>query len=104
MDRASLPPPTGIPADLADKFEELALRVASRGFSKYSARAILHQIRWFERVERGNAEFRVNNNISRPLADWWMSRWPEYGRFFETRDRHSVDDEADETHEIGGAS
>jgi hypothetical protein len=104
MDRASLPPPTGIPVDLADKFEELALQVASRGFGRYSARAILHRIRWHEHVERGNASFKVNNLTSRPLADWFMAKWPQYGKFFETRNRHSIDDEADETREIGGGA
>lgn len=79
--------PAGIPEGLASKFEELALAVAARGFGRYSARAILHRIRWHEHVERGNAAFKVNNLTSRPLADWFMRKWPAYGRFFETRNR-----------------
>jgi hypothetical protein len=49
-------------------------------------------------------KYQSNHTIDVRVADWWMNRWPQYGRFFETRDRHSVDDEADETREIGGAA
>jgi hypothetical protein len=88
-------PPAGVPVDVANKFEELAIKVASRGFKRFSARMILHQIRWFEKVEHGR-NFKVNNLVSRPLADWFMTKWPAYGKFFETRDRRESSEGGDE--------
>ena len=34
---ADAAPPAGVPVDIADKFEEIALNVASRGFRRFSA-------------------------------------------------------------------
>lgn len=77
--------PAGVPTDICDLFERLALQVRDAGLHCYSARAILHRMRWFERVERGNGEFKVNNNYSAALARWFLDRHPELPDFFETR-------------------
>lgn len=89
-DLFALPPaspiyPVGVPVEVCDLFERLALQVRDAGLRCYSARAILHRMRWFERVERGNGEFKVNNNHSAALARWFLARHPELPDFFETR-------------------
>lgn len=77
--------PDGVPVDVCLLFEQLALVVRAAGFERYSARAILHRIRWHEAVEKGNREFRANNNWSAALARWFLAAHPELPNFFETR-------------------
>ena len=82
------PPPvdvSAIPADVVRKFEVLAFEVADRGYSKYSARTILHRIRWHYAIERGDREFKCNDHWSPPLARWFMQKHPEHTGFFELR-------------------
>ncbi len=78
--------PEGVPVEVCGLFESLAFKVREAGLLRYSARALLHQIRWHHRVERGDAAFKINNNHSAPLARWFMARHPELPDFFETRD------------------
>jgi hypothetical protein len=79
-----------VPAVVRDLFERNALLISDRGFQRYSADAILHSIRWHMHVERGNREFKLNNNWTAPLARWFMKRHPELPQgFFETRVRKS---------------
>jgi hypothetical protein len=85
----SLPPPDGIPPDVAADFERLALHVIGRGFRRYSSDAILHQLRWEHHIERGAREFKLNDHWTAPLARWFMARHPEHGKFFETRERRA---------------
>jgi hypothetical protein len=83
-DSADYPPE--IPAHICDTFEELALQVYERGFDRYSARAILHRIRWHYQIERGDIHFKVNNNYSARLARWFLKHYPSLDGFFETRE------------------
>jgi len=69
-------------------FEELALEVAARGFKRYSARTIMHRMRWHHQVEQGNRTFKLNNNWSAGLSRWFLDRHPELPGFFETRGRN----------------
>lgn len=80
-------PPPGVPADIAALFERLALEVAATGRKRFSADAICHRIRWFEEIERRNASFHLNNNITSVLARWFLDRHPKLKaqRFFELR-------------------
>jgi hypothetical protein len=83
-----------VPPDVVDLFERMAMEVRKRGFTRYSARAILHRIRWHYHVEKGDADFKVNNNVSARLARWLMAKHPITMRdFFETRERRSGDDD-----------
>jgi hypothetical protein len=84
-----IPPPSEVPQDVAELFESLAVSVARRGFTRYSARAVLHRIRWEYNIERGDRDFKANNNWSAGLSRWFMERHPEYPKFFETRERRS---------------
>jgi hypothetical protein len=86
--------PPGIPEHICDLFVELTLKVLALKFPRYSARAILHQIRWEYQIERGDVHFKVNNNYSARLARWFMKHHPGTEGFFETRDgaatRHNM--------------
>lgn len=80
--------PDGIPGPVCDLFETLALSVASRGFPRYSARALLHQIRWHYQIEKGNREFKCNNNWTPAMSRWFIARHPTMSEFFELRESH----------------
>ena len=77
--------PPGVPREVSALFEMLALEVISKGWDQYSARAILHRIRWHKHIERGDREFKCNNNWTPTLARWFMRKYPRYDGFFETR-------------------
>lgn len=81
------PPPDGVPLDVATLFEQLALEVHAAGLERYSARAILHRLRWHHNVERGDRDFKINNKHSAPLARWFLAHHPDLADFFETRER-----------------
>ena len=79
--------PVGIPPEVCEHFERLALQVAAGGWRRYSADAILHRIRWTYKVERGNRAFKCNDHWTAPLARWFLARHPELPGFFELRER-----------------
>lgn len=76
-----------IPPDIVTKFEQYALEVHRRGFKRYSADALLHRIRWHAHIERGDRDFKANNNWTAQLARDLMNKRPELRGFFETRER-----------------
>lgn len=78
--------PDGVPRDVCDLFEKLALEVYAMGFDHYSARDLTARIRWHHQIDRGDREFRVNNNWSPALARWFISRHPSMDEFFELRE------------------
>lgn len=80
-----MPRPNGVPPDVADLFERFALDLISNGWDRYSARAILHRIRWHHHVERGDRDFKCNNNWTPGLARWFHAKHPAHAEFFETR-------------------
>lgn len=81
----NIPAPIGVPASIYHEFELTALRLYAQGFRKFSARAIVHQMRWQARVERGNHKYEVNNNWTALMARHFMKRYPLLKGFFETR-------------------
>jgi len=86
-------PVAGVPQHVCELFEQLALEIWRRGFRQYSARAILHRIRWHYHIERGDRDFKCNNNWTPAMARWFMNNHPEYGEFFETRSSPSDEDD-----------
>lgn len=76
-----------IPADVCDLFEKLALRLIAEDWDHYSSDALLHQIRWHERVEKNNRAFVINDHWSSVLARWFLALHPECPKFFELRER-----------------
>lgn len=94
----SPPPPedplSGIPREVVTLFEKLAHQIAAQGFKRYSARAILHRIRWHYHIERGMRDFKCNNNWTPRMSRWFLDRNPHLGEFFETRaSPHAGEDE-----------
>ena len=89
---ARRPPPKGygpprdpaIPDEVYDLFERFSIE-ASRRTDRYSADAILHRIRWFSMIERGDRAFKGNNNWTPILARWFMGKYPSLTGFFELR-------------------
>ena len=81
--------PDGVPADVCALFEKLALDVRDRGWTRYSADALLHRIRWEMQIERGQRGFKINNNWSALLARWFLKKYPGMEKFFELRERIS---------------
>jgi len=82
-----LSPVPGVPKQVCDLFEELALEVWKRGYKRYSSDAILHRIRWHFHIEKGQREFKCNDHWTAPLARWFMDKHSELDGFFETRER-----------------
>lgn len=76
---------SGIPPAVVQMFEQLSLKIYSMGFSRYSARAILHRIRWHYTIDQGDKDFKCNNNWTPRLSRWFMDTHPHVGEFFETR-------------------
>lgn len=76
---------TAIPHDVRRAFYETSLKAKRAGFERYSADAILHRIRWHQHIERGNRDFKCNNNWTAQLARDAMRDLPELAGFFVTR-------------------
>jgi hypothetical protein len=81
--------PKGVPADVAKLFEEMAFSVIKAGYDRYSARSIIHRIRWHYHIDRGVRTFKCNNNWTPALARWFMAKHPTRAGFFETRESRS---------------
>lgn len=77
--------PRGIPREVCEMFDRLALDLSGRGFSHYSSDAILHLIRWHHQVERGNRTFKANDHWTAKLSRWFVDIHPELDGFFEMR-------------------
>lgn len=78
--------PNGVPADVANLFEHIALSLWERRKRHFSADAILHRIRWEFTVER-DGEWKCNNNHTADLARWFMARHAHTSGFFALRAR-----------------
>lgn len=75
----------GIPQPVVALFEKYAFDLVKGGFTRYSARAILHRIRWHYHVDQGDRDFKCNNNWTPRMARWFMRKHPNLDRFFEIR-------------------
>lgn len=74
-----------VPPEVAELFEKFTFQLIAGGRAHYSARAILHRIRWHFHVEKGNREFKCNDHWTPSLARWFMAKYPQYDDFFEIR-------------------
>ena len=82
-----MPPqsPDDVPPEVVRLFEQLTFEIMNRGFTRYSSDAILHRIRWHFHIERGERDFKCNNNWTSKMARWFIAKHPEHASFFETR-------------------
>lgn len=83
--RSPLLMPEDVPPEVCVMFESYALQVWNAGTTRYSADAILHRIRWYHHVEKGNRDFKANNNWTSALARWFIAKHSDKAAFFETR-------------------
>lgn len=86
---------SSVPPEVVFLFERLAMELVDNGFVRYSARAILHRIRWHYHVEKGDKEFKCNNNWTPQLSRWFMVKYPQLDGFFAIRASpgfHSMED------------
>jgi len=78
-----------IPKDIQDQFLEIAILLRNRRISKTGAGFIFERIRWERWVDRGQREFKCNNNWRAVLSRWAMEIDPGLKGFFDVRDRPS---------------
>ena len=68
------------------KFVVYAHDVREAGFNQFSARAIIHRIRWHMDIETKSGDgFKINNNHSPYYARKMMREYPEFKDFFSLR-------------------
>lgn len=82
-----------VPQDVLRLFEEIALSLWRGGRRRFSARAIIHRIRWYHHVERGDDTFKCNNNWTPSMARWLVAKHPEMEEFFELRSSPATDEQ-----------
>ena len=80
-------PPIGVPPDVAALFEQIALDIHAKGWNRYSADAVLHQVRWHRHFTYNDRGFKANNNWTSLLARWFLEKHPDKRGFFELRER-----------------
>lgn len=56
-----------------------------RGRDRYGIAALWERLRWHFSIERGEEEFKLNNNHKAYYARLLMARYPQYAGFFQTR-------------------
>jgi hypothetical protein len=68
-------------------FERFTFEMIRRGFRHYSARAVIHRVRWETAVPLvdGTSEFKINNNWSPFYARKFHQLYPQHDGFFRNR-------------------
>jgi hypothetical protein len=67
-------------------FERFTLSLIRRHFTRYSADAVLHRVRWETAVAlEDEGSFKINNNWSAYYARKFCAEHPEHVDFFELR-------------------
>lgn len=72
-------------------FCRFAFQVINAGKKRYSADAILHQIRWHVDIETRGDLVKINNDFARPYGDLFAATYPDHSTLFEKRRRTSED-------------
>lgn len=66
-------------------YRELAEKIRSQGWTRYSSDAIMHRIRWHFQVEQGARDWKLNDHYTSRYARLLMDIDPTFRGFFETR-------------------
>lgn len=69
---------------LYEAFKQVAFDAMSMGFTSYGANGIFEIIRW-KRAERGEGEFKINNNYAPLFARVFVNEYPHHSGFFRFR-------------------
>lgn len=64
---------------------DLARLVRRQGFRRYSIKSLFEQLRWHYQMEKGDRNFKLNNNWHSLYARLIMDREKDLKGFFETR-------------------
>ena len=72
-----------IPQNVVDEFEKMA-NVIREKRERYSARTILHVMRWHRDIRTGEQRYKLNDHWTPVLARWFMKKHKCPG-YFETR-------------------
>lgn len=75
--------------EVRDLFRRYTLQAIRAGRTHYSANAIFERIRWHYEVDRGEDDWKLNNNFRALYARQFMRDHPQYEGFFRTRTRRS---------------
>lgn len=68
-------------------FRQYTFELIRAGRRHYSARAVLHRIRWHADIETTTGDgFKINNNHSAYYARMFMEFYPEHDGFFHVRE------------------
>jgi hypothetical protein len=67
------------------RFLKIAIETHSKGFKRYSAKAILEVVRYFTSVAENGGKFKINNNVTPMFARQAVQDRPELNGFFELR-------------------
>ncbi|HHH29088.1 MAG TPA: hypothetical protein ENK57_12195 [Polyangiaceae bacterium] len=59
------------------------------GRANYSARAVLHRIRWHAAIQTEGDDYKINDHVTPVFARWFHEAYPEHAGFFRTRERTS---------------
>ena len=66
-------------------FIKLALQTKAKGFKHYSARTIVHVLRFHSDVSENGTEYKINDHVTPMFARQAMQDYPELDGFFELR-------------------
>jgi len=67
-------------------FQRFTFHMIRRGFSHYSARAVIHRVRWETATPlEDGTQFKINNNWSPFYARKFHKTYPEHDGFFRNR-------------------
>ena len=67
------------------RFLKIAIETHSKGFKRYSAKAILEVVRYFTSVAENGGKFKINNNVTPMFARQAVKDLPSLDGFFEFR-------------------
>jgi len=68
---------------------DMARKAKARGHGRYGIAGLFESLRWHRMIEKGDREFKLNNNLRAIYARRIMEAYPELDGFFETRTRRA---------------
>ena len=70
---------------IIEHFRRFAHEVKKSGARRYGIKAIAERVRWHVRIERSEADFKLNNNYTSRLSRLLVQRDPSLAGLFEFR-------------------
>ena len=76
--------PAGVPKNIAQWFERIALDTRSSGTIHISPRDIIYRMRWIRNIRKRTRLFKCEDAWAPALAEWVLARNPQLGKLFFT--------------------